>query len=244
MHRADSLTHVDHLMAEASEALVATRYARAERVASDALTAAWMADGFGHMARITLPLQEARRQRTLQAFDTARESGLGVRVLDFAIEEETEVFAGCWLVQPPFVGADARRLRAAALRQDRPVATVTREPLTRQGRCPIVAVGAVVARTTIEPPPTAVPDLVWFAAAIEALGDSIITAAAAEEDLRRRVEFLLQRLDALPEHEKLHQALADACRLADRANREGTLRKLAPESTRHDTFEVIADEDP
>lgn len=243
MQRADSLTHVDHLMAEASEALVATEYARAERLAAAALTAAWAADGFGHMARIALPLQEARRQRTLQAFDAARESGLGVRVLDFSIEEETEVSAGCWLVQPPFVGADARRLRAAALRQDQPVATMTREPLTRQGRCPIVAVGAVVARTTVDPSPTPIPDLVWFAAAIEALGDSIIAASAAEEDLRRRVEYLLQRLEALPEHEKLHQALAETCRLAERAQRDGTLRKPTPESTRDDTFEVIADED-
>ena len=60
------------------------------------------------------------------------------------------------------------------------------------------------------------PDLEWYATALEALGE-----AAAELDpamnAQKRVNALLPRVDAIPEHAGLHQLLEESCREAAEA---------------------------
>lgn len=242
---------IDELMEAASDALVAMRYFEAERLALDALLRARRGDCFDAMARIVLPLQEARRQRLDLAFEATRHAASGpARPRIVAVEgqatsspnlpEQTGSRAvaaspesprhlmksaavrradvlepGAWLVQPPMVGADGRDLRSAALAAGIPVAVLCREPTTRAGRCPLVAVGDVVIRTLVDPPadPDA-PDLNWFIAGMEALGLAAIAAMGKEQHPVRSVDALLAALDAHPDHELLHQALGDACRRA------------------------------
>jgi hypothetical protein len=190
---------VDELMDAAEKALRGSKWFDAERLAQRA------------MARIALPLQEARRQR-VQAVLTPK---AGLRIVEGEVPEEVTVEPGCYLVQPPAVGADARRMRLAALRQDVPVTVLCREPRTRMGLCPVVAIGMLTVRTKIVPPADwDAPDMAWYAGAMEQLGDAAIAMLDTGLELDRQVDFVLSALDAVPDHEKLHQVLADVCREA------------------------------
>jgi hypothetical protein len=114
-----------------------------------------------------------------------------------------------------------------------PVFVLVREPLTRAGQWPIVGVGRVVTRARLDPPePVERIETVmakdewrgrvppeWFEAAAEAVGDRAIADArsvAKDDPAAYLVDDLLDRLGCAPEHEKLHQALAEACRRAMR----------------------------
>lgn len=207
---------IDQLMEKASVSLSRTAYFEAERMALKALMMARQIEDFERMARIALPLQEVRRQRLQIALDNK-----DVCVLDQPYIEGMKLKAGCYLIQPPQVGADGRRLRLAALQSEIPVAVITREPLTQTREWPIVAVGpGLTVRTRVEPPddPDA-PDMAWFVGAMETMGDAAIDLIDPSTDAVKRIDHLLEWLDAIPEHEKLHQALAETCRevVADRS---------------------------
>lgn len=202
---------VDSIMAAATRAMMETQWFAAERLALEALSVARRASDFERMARICLPLQEARRQRLSLALDAAAGAGGAARFVDWPIDGAPPE-AGCWIVGPPQVGADARRLRLAAVERDVAAAVLCREPPTRGGLWPVVAVGQLVIRIRIVPPIDArSPDLAWFGRALEQLGDTAIASALEERAGVRRIDALLARLVAHPDHEKLHQALAAEC---------------------------------
>lgn len=203
---------IDLAMGQVEAALRERRWFAAESLAAETLRKARAAGRFGEIARILLPLQEARRQRAAEASEKGK-----VRVLDEHPPEGSPIEPGLVLVQPPLVGADARRLRLAALEQEVPLLVACREPLTRANTCPIVAIGETTLRVRIEPPrrPEA-PTKAWFLAALEQLGDAAIAAIDPGQELVRRIDQLIACLETLPDHEKLHQALAELCREADR----------------------------
>ena len=139
---------IDELMDKATDALTNGRYFETERIADRALRMASQAAEFDRMARIVLPLMEARRLRVQEALATER-----VVVRSDGIEEDEVVEPGCYLLQPPLVGADARRLRLSALNAETPVFVVCREPTTQLGLVPIVGLGqGVVIRCHVQPP--------------------------------------------------------------------------------------------
>ncbi len=204
---------IDALMEQAEAAMSATDWFDAERVADKALRLARQSCDFDRMARIVMPLQEARRQRYQDALDVGTLTLIGQSVSEDAVVEP-----GCYIVQPPQVGADARRLRLAALQQQVPVAVVCREPLTQLRLCPIVAIGpGVTVRTKVDPPDDPEdPTLEWLVNAMEELGDAALEALDPEMATLKRLDALLGRIEAIPEHEGLHHALADTCRAAER----------------------------
>ena len=209
----------DELMEKASVALTKTKYFETERLALKALILARNSEDFGRMARILMPLQEARRHRLQQALDTASGS---ITLIDESVNEDTAVASGCYLIQPPQVGADARRLRLLAFESELPIAIVCREPLTQLKLCPIVAIGpGVTIRTVVEPPddPEDI-DMAWFVGAMESLGDAAIERIDTGRATIRQLDQLVNSLDAIPNHEKLHQALEDVCRRAEREQAE------------------------
>jgi hypothetical protein len=229
-------------MEKASAALRRNQWFEAERLAQKALEGARAARDFGLMARITLPLQEARRQRMQAALDKT-----GVKILDEPFGEQPKLKPGCHLVQPPLVGADARRLRLFALEQEIPVAVLCREPRTKTGLCPIVCIGEVTIRARIAPPKNwDKPTVAWFAGAMEALGDAAIETLDRAALPVKQVDELIRRLDACPDHEKLHQALAAACVAAEKWILEGGV--LPPEGLDEedplDRIEDLEDEEP
>ena len=202
---------IDDLMTRASKALSRTAYFEAERLANKALITAFQGNDFEQMARIVMPLQEARRLRV----QLALEVGTITIVDEQPVNEGMETKPGCYLLRPPRVGADARRLRLAGLEQENPVAVVCHEPLNMLKLCPIVAITPGKSfRATMKPPNPEKPDMAWFVDAMKALGDAAIQTIDLEKPATRRVENLMECLDAIPDHEQLHQVLEATCREA------------------------------
>lgn len=220
----DAGTRIDEMMETASQWLSQSKVFDAERTSLRALLLARRYRDFERMARICLPLQEARRLRRQQACD-----GGNVALLENSRSLPRRFTPGCYLVQPPMIGADARLVRDSALAKGVPVFVLAREPMTQGRRWPIVAVAeAVVIRTQVDPPkgvawtgegirrdevsgPVPLP---WFEAAGEALGEAAIARLKPGDPPQWRIDDLLEFLDALPEHERLHQALEAVCREA------------------------------
>jgi hypothetical protein len=238
MPGAGAAAAIERLMERASVALENTKYFEAERLASQALTRAHRAGDFEAMARILLPLQEARRQKRQIAVDAGR------RFVVSDLRQVRDIEPGCYLAQPPLLGIDARSLRETADGMQIPVLVIAREPLMRDGRWPVVSVTEGISlRARIDPPRpmkrieesktkdemglpgAAPPPREWFEAAEEAIGDAGLAKLKPEEPASWRVDDLMIYLDAQPSHEKLHQRLAEECRQA--------LRENLPEEHRH-----------
>jgi hypothetical protein len=202
---------IDELMEQATAALQRTDYFEAERLCQKALIQARRLRDYERLARICMPLQEARRQRLSQALDARGP----VAIINTPYDENFVPGPGCLIVDPMLVAADARRLRLRALERRVPLAILCREPLTRSGLQPIVALGEVVVRAKVRPAKKHDrPSKEWFIEALEALGDAAIDEVDPALEGERLVDAYLDRLDAVPDHEKLHQRLADAARAA------------------------------
>jgi hypothetical protein len=203
---------IQSLMTKASQALTRNHWFEAERLCAKALDMARAEGDFNLMARIALPLQEARRQRMQVAFDSKK-----IVIVDTPVSADFDLAPVCYLIQPPLVGADARRLRLLALEREVPAMFLCREPKTQLGLCPVVAIGQVTIRTRIEPPRTwEKPTIAWYVDACEEIGDAAIETLDRGMEPAKQVDALLERLDATPDHEKLHQVLAEVCKDAAR----------------------------
>lgn len=200
---------IEDLIAKADQSLRRDLWFEAERLAARALTMARQETNFDLMIRAVSPLWKARHDRLLAA--TARSTK--VSILTDAVTEDMSVRKGIYLVQPPLVGADARRLRLIALAKEVPVLVLCREPLTKLKQTPIVAVGTgSTLRVRVAPPekPDA-PEKTWMLDALAELGDSAVANIDLTMPVIRRIDLLLDFLDALPEHGGLHQAMEAAC---------------------------------
>ncbi len=215
-----ALNRIDEIMEQASQSLAMTKAIDAEFLCLRALDLAVRASDWERAARIVLPLQESRRLRRQNATDTG-----SVRLIDTQAQIRIKPETGCFLFQPPLIAADARAYRESWLRRGVQLFVLTREPMTKAGLWPISAVGALSIRVKVQPPEgvvaresgmtrdeitRAIP-VSWFEAAAEALGDAAIASVDPKEPGAHRVLDLIDRLDAFPEHEKLHQALEKAC---------------------------------
>lgn len=205
---------MDELMELAAAALGRQAWLEAERGAYQALGLAREHGDFEQMAKVVEPLAEARRRRLEKALDVRK-----IKIVDTTLPEGKQLKRGCYLVQPPLVGADARQLRLTAVAAEVPVAVVCREPLTLTRMWPIVAIGpGATVRLPIEPPDDQEhPDLAWFVAALKALGDWAIEGLDPALEPVRRVDTLLDRLETVADHQGLHECLRDACLAAHKA---------------------------
>ena len=215
---------IDRLMSEATEALEAGQYIDCELAADDALHRAWKHNAYDLMARIILPLMESRRQRRLQAVDAKHiveiehgEALPGGDEEDGERSDETEpVEPGIYLIQPPGVGADARLIRVSALEQRVPVFALAIEPKTQMGLLPVAVVGPSAVRAQLKPPAKKKFNAAWCLEAIDVLTEAALMQIDTTRPLAKQVDLLMDVLDALPESERLHQALADTAQAAHR----------------------------
>ena len=183
----------------------------AERTALAALEAARSSNDFRSMAAIIPTLRTARGARLEAALDASR----SVRHLEARPEEDDVVEPGCYLVQPPLVGADARALRIAAFEQEVPVAVICREPMTDLKLRPVVAIGRITVRARVLPAADdSNPDLDWLLAAMNEIGETAIESVDTGTPVPKQVDALLDRLDSIPDHARLHDVLAEACLVA------------------------------
>jgi hypothetical protein len=199
---------IDDVREKVEEALASGAWFEAEHLADRALAMAHKARDFERMAKLVDLLLHARQER----LDLAFESGTLTIVRDRP-DEDAPIEPGCYLIEPPLVGADGRRMSLAALQSETPVTVLCREPRTRLGLWPVVAIcPGLTVRTQVPPPDDEdAPDLAWFAQSMLDLGDWSLQMLDPSLPITRRVDALLQRLDALPEHQGLHEALIEAC---------------------------------
>ncbi|MAT80068.1 MAG: hypothetical protein CMJ29_00295 [Phycisphaerae bacterium] len=136
-----------------------------------------------------------------------------VRICDDGVVETMELSPGRYLVQPPLVGADARRLIQHGRDRGVPIAVLCREPTTKTGLIPIVAIApGTTVRVQIEPPTKeAKPSTSWFKSGLEALGESALEKVDPTKQVDRRIDTLLGCLDALPDCDPVYVALAETC---------------------------------
>jgi hypothetical protein len=215
MSAAKNEERLNEHMEKAQACLRKGKWFETEQHALHALDIARRLEDFGAMARICLPLQEARRQRTQLALDEKK-----IRVLHEGDMEQIKIEPGSYLLMPiRLVGADARRLRLAALRKEIPVTVLCCEPPNLRGKWPVVAIGAATVRAYVDPPENPKkPSMKWYTAAMEALGDAGLSGRHIDTgmDLDRQIDAVLSLLDAVPEHEALHQVLENMCREAEK----------------------------
>lgn len=215
---------IDQLMERASTALVATHYFEAEALCLKALSRCAAANDFERMARICLPLQEARRQKREEAVDSRRSL-----IIQSLPKRGEEVLPACYLLEPPLIGIEAVTMRELCDRKKVPALVLCREPRTSAGRWPLVGVSgtdreSLVVRVQVEPPtefnlpdnrtqqePRVGPDPSWFLKAQQALGDAAIAKIKPDLPPDYRALDLFEMLRAVPDHEKLIQALMTAC---------------------------------
>ena len=165
------------------------------------------------MIEITEGLRAARR--TLRRKALVRGS---VRILDDAITETMTLSAGRYLVQPPLVGADARRLIQLGREQQVPISVICREPRTQAGLIPIVAIApGTTVRDRIDPPAKeSHPSVAWFKTALDAIGTAALERIDPADTVERRIDALLGCLDAIPDHDPLHVRMIETLEEASR----------------------------
>lgn len=232
---------IDALMEKASEALVRRAYFECERLAADALRRAVAAGDFDRIARIALPLQESRRQIRDLAVDTGkvfsvsgelpmgdalapgmyllspprvgidgrmlREEAMRREIPVVVVVREPETRAGLW----PVVGVGPVTVRARisppAAKAPRRSAKATSAEKGGKGK------KAAAAKLTAENGRAKVT-AEWMLLAGEALGDAAIADLPPGLSPQGRVLALAERLEAVPDHEKLHQRLEESAREA------------------------------
>jgi hypothetical protein len=208
----DKKQKIDELVAKAAESLDRSSYFESERMAVKALSMARHDGDFRSMAAILPLLKQIRQCRLKQAQTTASGGKSRIIMLRTPVTEDMKITRGCYIVSPPQVGADARRLRLAAFEAEVSIVVVCREPRTQSGLVPVVAISAgATVRVKIDPPDNDdKPEHEWLVGALNQLGEHAVVSLDATMPAVRRVDALLERLDAVPENEGLHDALAGA----------------------------------
>ncbi len=200
-------------MEAASRALAAMDYLTCEAHCLEALAAARAAGAWAEVARILLPLQEARRQRRMIACEAGVTTARAPADLPGLPDLRR---AGCFVMRPPLTGAQAARFEAdaRAARRHVEVLHVTSDPSA--DRWSVASFRGPAVACAVAAPVSQHPDVRWYLGASEALGDAAIALVEADPAAPlgsvRRVDRLQAMLAVVVDHEKLHQRLGDAAR--------------------------------
>lgn len=228
---------LDAMMEDASRALARMEYLECEALCVEALDQARAAEAWSYVARILLPLQEARRQRRMIAAEGVVR--LGTTSLTGPVSGWLdEMEAGCLAVTAPHGAAQARELVALARQRRRVVEVLYVENAPRQGDWRVRSFGGPAVTVEVAgPPPTwcdrwirpgemsnaiegasgvlrSATPADWFLDASEALGDAALEAALQHHDSpKASFDALYDCLQVVSDHEILHQRLAEAARV-------------------------------
>ena len=212
MPPAERTKSIQNLVDKATDAIAKEAWFDAEQGLERALAMSQGRHDFAGMAEILGLLSQARQGRRKQAYA----SRAAIKIVDDEVTETTEVERGRYLVQPPLVGADARRLRLLAQAQEVPAMVLCREPTTQLGLIPVVAIGPLGAiRTKVKPPkdPNR-PSATWFRDALQSLGAVSVEKLNPNHGAARQLEAVLGLLDTLPEDDGLHKLAIELCEAA------------------------------
>ncbi len=200
---------IQDLVDRGIDAIDRTAWFEAEHVLERALSMSTSRQDYAGMAEIISLLATTRAGRRKEALS----SRAAVRIIDDAVTDTMNVERGRYLVQPPLVGADARRLRLLALARETPVIVLCREPRTQLGQVPVVAIGPLGAiRAKVQPPADEdAPTAGWMRDALMELGAAAAATIDPEQAVDRRVAHVLGLLDTLPEDDPLHKLAIAIC---------------------------------
>jgi len=205
---------LDSLAESARKALDAGDFFAADNTAFEAVSLAYAMDEYGLMPPLLEVLKEARGRRFRQAIDIGKLivlDDIAKRIEILETEDASKLTPGCYLLQPPLVGADGRNFRDHFFSLGVPAMFIVREPTTKLGLWPIVMIGPITVRTRIEPPENEVPTIEWLEEAAYELGDSALETINADAAPPVRVVELFDRLGTVVLHDQLIDLLAETC---------------------------------
>lgn len=226
------------IMTSASAALAHMDYLSSEVLCVQALQLAKQQACWADYARIILPLQECRRQRRMMAAEGDIRLG-SASLSDSPADWLTQIGVGCMVLTQPHSRDEAHQLQALAQKQKRCIEVLwadcsVDEPTWRLRSF----VGAKTSVETPAPPAdwrdrqlnaesaglsaksgeiagsvkTAAVAADWFLDACEMLGDAALAQVAAAPGQLARIEQLEHAIEAVVDHEILHQQLWRAAR--------------------------------
>ena len=151
MAQGEGMKRTKQIQAQVDRALEAARdlsWFTAEAHFLKALAASRSRNDWEGMIEIIEGLRQARQEIRRKALVRG-----SVRICDDAVTETMELSPGRYLVQPPLVVADARRLIQYGRDRGVPIAVLCREPRTQSGLIPLVAIApGTTVRIRIDPP--------------------------------------------------------------------------------------------
>lgn len=207
---AATLEQLDTIMEKASRALADMDYLTCETLCLNALTQAKRADRYGYYARVLLPLQEARRQRRMiaAAGDIQLGSGPGFEPGMWLQGRD----AGCVVLTRPHSSGDALAVHQQARQSKQFVEVLFADNARDDAQWTLRSYDGPAVSCTIDAPSPGTSPSQWFIEATERLGDAALAGVDSTLTGKALVDDLEARLRVFPDHELLHQRLADAAR--------------------------------
>lgn len=202
---------LDEIMERASRALADMDYLACEALCLQALETAREQKRFKYYARVLLPLQEARRQRRMTAAQGDVLIGIGKDGADCSAWFE-EGHPGCLVITQPNKAEDARALAERARAENRFVEVLFADNQPDAAAWTLKSYEGPDVCCEIGAPTGDLAPAQWFLHATETLGDAALASVDDTLTGEARVEALEAVLRVFPDHELLHQHLADAAR--------------------------------
>jgi len=210
---------LDEIMEQASQALADMDYLACEALCVQALTEAREQKRYRYYARVLLPLQEARRQRRMIAAQgevllggtaggTAGGAAEGIDWDAWLAEDKP----GCLALTHPNTVEDAKALAERAREQGRFVEVLFADNQPDTAKWLLRAYEGPEVSCEVDAPTESQAPSQWFLNATEKLGDAALSTVDETLTGEARVEALEARLRVFPDHELLHQHLAQAAR--------------------------------
>ena len=158
-----------------------------------------------------IALQELCSAR--QACVKAAHNGKSVIILESMEHVDTIRSGGRFLVRPPLVGRDAALVEGALKKRGYSTIVLCREPKTKLGLCPIVALGSgVTVRTRVqEPEDPEKPSCRWFDSVVQLFGEHVVKGIDRDATCQRQLDYLLAHLSAVPSHGEAYRIAIKLC---------------------------------
>lgn len=202
---------LDGIMERASRALAEMDYLGCETLCEEALAEARAHKRYRYYARVLLPLQEARRQRRMTAAQgevVLGSDGAGVDLK--AWQENGRV--GCLVLTQPNTRDEAKALATSARRANRFVEVLFADNARDAAIWTLRAYEGPSVSCEIDAPRSDQDGATWFLNATEQLGDAALASVDESLSGEALIDELATRLSVFPDHELLHQRLAEAAR--------------------------------
>ncbi len=160
-------------------------------------------------------LSEARQEQAKRA-----KNGKRVQLIESPDVANKIKEGGRFLVRPPLVGRDAGLMHNALKEKHIASLFVCREPTTKLGLCPIVALGSgVTVRVQVdEPKDFDKPTCAWFDHALSELGAHVVEEAEKQGKDERELDFLLAHIPAVSSYKPAYLAAIACCKALKNRN--------------------------